>query len=268
MPQPNFNQISYTYLHTLVCPYQAFLRYEGRFKTKMTHYLAIGNSAHYVLEKAYEPDGDHYSLTMSVEDAVKLYLQDFQRQIDEEEVFVTYPQLKKAKADGTEMLIRYWDQAKRGIIAPHPIGIETPFKLPLEGINIVGKIDKIERSDEGLIVIDYKTGGKKPVDWMLRRNLQFSAYAWACNEMFGEFPVKVVWHHLRTGQLLESERDEWDIDNLKRIVNAAVFLQNNDIRYRVYHDQVCGQCDYAGKECDDQELEQQILEARRAWVEK
>lgn len=270
MPQPNFNQLSYTYLHTLACPYQAFLRYEGRLKTRMTHYLALGNALHFVLEKAYtivEGD-DRYSLTMSVEDANKLFLSDFQRQIDEDDVFVTYPQLKKAKADGTEALVRYYDQAQRGLIDPHPIGIEAAFKLPIEGIHIVGKIDKIERSDKGLIVIDYKSGGKKPADWMLRRNLQFSAYAWACNEIYGEMPYQVVWHHLRTGERLVSERDGWDIENLKRIVSAAVYMQNNDIRYRVYHDQVCGQCDYAGegRECDDKELEQQILDKRNVRV--
>jgi RecB family exonuclease len=199
---------------------------------------------------------------MTVGDATKLFLHDFNRQIEEDDIFVTYPQLKKAQADGQEMLVRFFDQHDKGILDPHPIGVEKAFKLPLVGINIVGKIDRVERDDKGIIVIDYKTGAKKPVDWILRKNLQFSAYAWACNEIYGEFPYKVAWHHLRTGELLYSERTEWDIDQLKRIVEAAVLMQSQDIRYRIYHDQVCHQCDFAGNACDDPDLEQQILSRR------
>ena len=261
----NFSQISYTYLHTLACPYAAFLRYEGRMKIKMTHYLALGNAVHLALEKAYSKEGDFpfYTLTSTVEESTKLFLQDFARSIEEDDIFVTYPQLKKAQADGQEMIVRYYDQADKGLIDPHPIGVEQEFRLPvLEGVDIVGKIDKVERTPQGIIVLDYKSGGKKPVDWMLRRNLQFSAYAWACNEIYGEFPYKVVWHHLRTGEQLASERTEWDIAQLKRVVTAAVKMQEMDLRYRVYHEQVCGQCDFAGATCDDPDLEEQVLSKR------
>jgi RecB family exonuclease len=233
-------------------------------RVKMTHYLALGNAVHLALEKAYTKVGDDnfFTLTASVEQTAKLFLDDFNRSIAEDDIFVTYPQLKKAQADGQEMVVRYFNQAEEGLIDPNPIGVETEFKLPISGINIVGKIDKIERHPEGLVVIDYKSGGKKPVDWMLRRNLQFSAYAWACRELYGEYPYKVVWHHLRTGERLESERTGWDIDQLKRIVSAAVQMQDMDLRYRIYHDKVCGQCDFAGPTCDDQELEAQVLSRR------
>jgi hypothetical protein len=259
-----FTKISYTYLHNLACPFAAFLRYEGRMRTKSTHWLALGNSLHLALEKAYTKVGedDFYTLTASVEDSAKLFLNDFKRQIEEEDIFATYPQLKKAQADGQDMVARYYAQAERGDILPHPIGVETEFSLPISGVSIVGKIDKIEKTDRGLIVTDYKSGGKKPTDFMLRRNLQFSAYAWACNEIYGEFPVEVVWHHLRTGELLRSTRDDWDIDQLKRIVDAAVKMQGMDLRYRVYHDQVCGQCDYVGATCDDPDLEETIVNKR------
>ncbi len=267
-----FTKVSYTYLHTLACPYQAFLRYEGAMRVKTTHHLALGNAVHLALEKAYDRDdtGELY-LAASVEESVKLFLDEFNRIIEEDEVFVGYPQLKKAQAEGTEMIARYYMQAHSQNEAGeghgfsyNPVAVEAEFKLPIAGIEIVGKIDKVEKTKHGLIVIDYKTGGKKPEEWFLRRNLQFTAYYWAAKEIYGEYPYKVAWHHLRTGELLESERTEWDIEQLHRIVEAAVTMQNQDLRYRVYHEQICNWCDFAGSTCDDPNLEAEILSRRKA----
>lgn len=252
-----FTKVSYTYLHTLACPYAAFLRYEGAIRTVTTYQLALGNAIHLALEMLHLPEEN-----LTLDETVKVFNNEFTRIIEEEEVFIGYPQLKKAQAEGIEMIARYYGQMESGIHSKNPFRVEEEFKLPIAGIEIVGKIDKIERTPHGFILIDYKSGGKKPDEWFLRRNLQFTAYAWACKELFGEYPYKIAWHHLRTGELLQTERTEWDVDQLKRIVEAAVKMQDQNIRYRVYHEQICGWCDFAGATCDDPTLESEILGAR------
>jgi CRISPR/Cas system-associated exonuclease Cas4 (RecB family) len=235
----------------------------------MTHYLALGNAVHLALEKAYTIP-DEYTLylpTVALEDTVALFLKEFRRIIEDDEVFATYPQLKKAEAEGIEMIARYY---AKEIDMPHPdrevIGVEQEFKLPISGIEIVGKIDRIDRTSQGIEVIDYKTGSKKPDDWFLRRNLQFTAYYWATHELYGEYPTRVGWHHLRTGETLYQEREPWDIEQLKRIIDNTVKMSEQGMRHRVYHEKVCDWCEYSGhgNECDDHELEQKILEKASA----
>lgn len=230
----------------------------------MTHHLALGNAVHLTLEKMFG-DGPIFAPIWTVDEAIKFCLNDFNRMIEDDEIFVTYPNLKKAQAEAAEMVARYYAQIERGEITSTPFAVEAEFKLPIAGIEIVGKIDKVERTPEGLVVIDYKTGSKKPDPWFLRRNMQFTAYYWACKEIYGEFPVKVGWHHLRTGDVLYEARDQFDIDQLKRTVENVVKMSEQDIRFRVYHEQVCNWCDYHGfgQECDDPTLEQKILDNKR-----
>lgn len=250
-------QVSYTYLHLLACPYAAFLRYEAAIKGPLTHHLALGNAVHLALEKVHElPE------PLTLEETIKIYEDEFTRLVAEDNFFATYPQIKKSQSEGIDMLVRYHAQMETGRIDRNPLAVEKEFRLPIAGIAIVGKIDKVERDEHGLIVTDYKSGSRKPDEWFLRRNLQFTAYYWACKEIYGEYPYKVQWHHLRTGEILQSTRDDFDVDQLVRIVTAAVQMQEQDMRYRVYHEQICNWCDYKGATCDDPDLEQEILSKR------
>ncbi len=252
-------QISYTYLHLLACSYATFLKYEGRIKGGTTPALAVGNAVHLALEMMYKPQG-----IIPIEGAIGIFNVEYNKLVQEDQFFGTYPQIKKGQAEGIEMIERYYAQTEKGFLSQSPLAVEQEFRLPIGDTVIVGKIDKVEKEADGYVVTDYKTGSRKPDEWFLRRNLQFTAYYWACKELYGEYPVRVQWHHLRTGQILTSERSEWDIEQLKRIVDAAVHMQDEQLRYRVYHEQVCGWCPYSGfnKECDDTNLEQEILDQR------
>jgi CRISPR/Cas system-associated exonuclease Cas4 (RecB family) len=259
-----FKQVSYTYLHLLACSYAAFLKYEGGLRGSTTHQLALGNGVHTALEKMYVYVPPNVVETIRFEDAVDIFNTEYKKETERDDFFATYPQVKKSQAEGVEMIARYYAQMATGKISDSPMAVEKEFRLPIAGIEIVGKIDKVERTPEGLVVTDYKTGSKKPDEWFLRRNLQFTAYYWATKELYGEYPIRVQWHHLRTGDILPSERSEWDIEQLKRIIDAAVHMQEEGLRYRIYHEQVCGWCPFKGSVCDDPALEQQILDRRVA----
>lgn len=218
--------------------------------------LALGNALHHALEKG------HLVPALSLETFITLFLDEHRRIIKDEDVFISYPEIKRGESEGTQMLQRYWKGVERGIYSDKPKAVEQQFELDIEGTRIVGKIDKIEETDKGIIVYDYKTGRKEPDSWMLRHNLQFTAYWWATKQIYGEYPIKAVWHHLRNGKLLETERNDWDIDQLKQLVVTSIKLQEQDLRPRIYHERVCDWCPFSGDICDDPNLEQKILDKR------
>lgn len=246
--------LSYSHLHLLACPYSAWLRYEHAMKGPTTPWLALGTSLHHALEKT------HKEGAFSLQFALHEFKTEFQRIITDDEVFIGYPMLVKLRNEGIEMLETYDDQIKRGKIKDKPLALETEFSIPIAGTKLIGKIDKIEIDDEDgeYVVTDFKSGKTKPTEWDLRNNLQLTAYYWATFEIYGRYPKKVVWHHLRTGDLLESERNPHDIDNLKAMISNAVFMKTNDIRHRVFHEGVCKFCDYQGSICTDYHLEAQL----------
>lgn len=174
--------------------------------------------------------------------------------------------MRKAEAEGAEMLGLYKHGLDMGTINPNVLAVEEEFTIPFAGIEIVGKIDKVEGLSNGeYSVVDYKSGGREPDKWFLDHNLQFTAYAWAGKVLYGELPNKLVWHHLRTGKQLETVRTEDDIEELKEMIRNTKFMHENGIRYRVYHEQVCGWCEYSGMGmnkstiCDDRELERELV---------
>lgn len=244
--------ISYSFLHLLACPYSAFLRYEAAIKGPTTPWLALGNAVHHALEHGH-PEG-----VFSLDVAMKLFKKELARIIDEEHVLIAWPQVKKIEAEGLEMIGGYNAQIISGELSPQPLVLEKEFSLPFEDIQVVGRIDKIER-DDGYIITDFKTGKAAPTEWFLKHNLQLTAYAWACLEIYGELPSKVVWHHLRNGKLLESTRTMADIDDLKQLISNAIKMRNMGMRHRIFHEKVCGMCDYMGDTCDDKELEQEAV---------
>lgn len=250
--------ISYSRLHLLACPYASFLKYSGNVKGPTTKWIARGNAVHHALEHSFNEAG------FSLEEAIRLYREEFARIVDEEYVSVDWPTTKKLEAEAIIMLEKVNDKIESGIISAFPLAMEKEFEIPFGGTKVVGKIDRLDYdpdTDE-YSVTDYKTGKDKPEKWFLRHNPQLTAYAWAVLEMYGKLPSKVIWHHLATDELLETERTIQDIDDVKQTVTNAIAMDENGIRHRIFHEKVCGQCDFAGEDlCTNRELEAQIEEA-------
>jgi hypothetical protein len=257
--------ISYSHLHLLACPYAAFLRYEAAVKGPTTEFIALGNAIHHAIEDGHRVETakkDVFDTTpWNFRRAIPAFQTEFMRIIEDDMVAVGWPKLKKMESEGIEMLEKYDAQVTEGLISPTPMALEVSFKLPFMGTEVIGRIDKIEFIEgTGYVVTDFKTGGTKPTGWFLSHNVQLSTYAWACQELYGELPAKVVWHHLRTGELLESPRTQQDIDDVKKMIENAIKIDEMGIRHRIFHESVCGMCDYRGAMCDDRELEQRALD--------
>lgn len=251
----SMDHISYSFLHLLACPYAAFLRYEAALRGPTTIWLALGSAVHFALEVG------HTENNLDITHLINVFKAEYNRIVTEDEVFVSYPQLIKQEGEGMTMLEVYHAQIKSGQIAEHPLDVEKEFRIPIAGTHLVGRIDKIEQDDAGeYSIIDYKTGKAKPDGWFLRHNVQLTAYYWACYEIYGKYPKKLIWHHLRTGELIETERTPADVEQLKLMINNAVKMKSLDMRHRIFHEKVCEWCDYRGAICDDLELEQRVVD--------
>jgi RecB family exonuclease len=224
----------------------------------VTEHLALGNALHLALELA------HKNPPFNFEFALQAFLKEYDRIIIEDEVFVPYPKMKKLRSEGVSALEVYYHGLAKDESENDLIEVEKEFKLPFEEILVVGKIDKIQRrkATGGLIVTDYKSGSREPDEWFFRHDLQFSTYAWAALELYGELPEQMIWHHLRNGKRLVTQRTLQDIAELKTMMHTALNMHKQGIIYRVYHQQVCEWCPFKGDICDDRELEARLVAQR------
>ena len=78
------------------------------------------------------------------------------------------------------MFFEWWSKSDREVVA-----IEKGFSIEIDVNIIKGRFDRVEESEEGVQVIDYKTGSirnQEEVD----KDLQLSIYAIASEELFGK----------------------------------------------------------------------------------
>lgn len=89
------------------------------------------------------------------------------------------PQAEEARRDFVAMLTNWWEaEGSRPELESSVVAVERPFDIAVGPHRLVGKIDRIDRTDDGagLRVIDYKTGKSEPRASDVAEDLQLAVY--------------------------------------------------------------------------------------------
>ena len=93
---------------------------------------------------------------------------------------------------------------------PHdePIGVERTVAMRTERLALSGRIDRLDRRGDDLVVVDYKTGRHVLTTDDARGSLALAVYALAAARTLRRRCVRVELHHLPTGDVIEWEHDD------------------------------------------------------------
>lgn len=102
------------------------------------------------------------------------------------------PHLNDAwKAKAVEMFTKlYSNWPGRG----EPIAVELGIEKEIDGVSWMGRVDRLERSPEGLRVVDYKTGGKAMSIDESAESMQLAFYALAVATSHGDVIASEMWY--------------------------------------------------------------------------
>jgi putative RecB family exonuclease len=194
----------------LQCPRAYRYQYVDEIPIPITGALAFGSVIHRVLHNLHQ-----WSLAQGepLNEAVALY--EFARLWDEamehdHPLFKDDADLVGYSALAPVILLGYIEE-HRGK-AP-PVLLEYPFEIGIEGegpfpYTLRGVIDRVDEEEDGLVIVDFKTGKRKPSPKLLGEDLQLTIYAWAARELFGQRVKRVVYYHLRDQTPLPVERSD------------------------------------------------------------
>lgn len=111
------------------------------------------------------------------------------------------------------------DYLRRVDPAAEPVGVERTVSAPTRSLVLSGRVDRIDdRPDEGLVVVDYKTGRRVPEQDDARSSLALAIYAVAVRRTFRRAGRRVELHHLPSGTVIGAEHDD---ESLRRKVSEA-----------------------------------------------
>jgi RecB family exonuclease len=230
----------------LRCPRQYRYRYVDQIPTLFTGALAFGQAIHGALHKA-QMWGIEQGEPPSEEVAYNEFLRLWEKAMAEQE-----PSFKDDGEIGeylrlAKLMICGYAEAHRE--RPTPILVEYPFELTLETAHdatvvLQGIIDRVEEDCEGMVIVDYKTGKRKPSPRQLRSNLQLAIYALAATQIFEEAVTSAVYYHLRDQTLLRANFAGDDLRALEEEtlpgVAAGIALGSFEPRVGYW----CRFCDY------------------------
>lgn len=109
---------------------------------------------------------------------------------------------------------------------PAPDMIEQRFSFLLGHDRVVGRWDRVDRTDAGAVVIDYKSTALVDEDGDAAQrkastDLQLLVYALAYERMYGERPAKVALHFLETGEQGEVTPREEAVNAVRAQITAT-----------------------------------------------
>jgi len=161
------------------------------------------------------------------------------------EGFLSRQHEEQRLAEGIEALRRFHEKEE---MATHlPAYVEKEFSFLYEAIRINGRWDRIDETDDGGVVIDYKTSeilDQKTAHKKARENRQLTLYAWAYRERFGHLPHQTELRFLTSGWVGVAVQGEKEIGKLQEKISEVVTgLTNEDFSARPTY-MACQYCAY------------------------
>jgi superfamily I DNA/RNA helicase len=156
------------------CPRRYAIERRLRAVEASSPYLQLGSLVHDTLERAEQEAMAEGKSHASGEDALAVL-----DQVWSEADFGT-PVLTAAwRARAVRLLERLYQQwPSRG----RPVALEYPLELEIDGVTWQGRADRIERTDDGFLVIDYKTGSTAVSKDEAAESLQLGFYVEAAKQ--------------------------------------------------------------------------------------
>ncbi len=243
-PQPvvPITYISYSQLQTFaMCPLHYKLRYILNLPSPPSPALSYGQSVHNALR-------DFFLLLLQKQPLQAETMQEVLKKNWINKGFTSKTHEEQTYQQAETMLLSI---ARQTLVSmPPTIAVELPFNFWLKNLKVGGRIDRIDKLEDGrLEIIDYKTGKNVPTEKKVKEDLQLSFYAIAAAEVkdgiLGKDPsdILLTLYYLEENIKLSTTRTREDLEKAKADILAKVeAIQKSD--FLCSHSIFCKTCEY------------------------
>jgi DNA helicase-2/ATP-dependent DNA helicase PcrA len=131
---------------------------------------------------------------------------------------------------------------------PSPVvAVERPFEFVVDGVRIRGRLDRVDGTEEGTVIVDYKSTevvDQARADAKARDSLQLQVYAMAHESLHGRPPHEMALHFLGSGVVGRTKPEAGRLERAREKVVAALDgMAAGDFAPRP-NPVACGYCPY------------------------
>ena len=228
-------KLSYSSISTYeTCPAKYKFQYEERLPTTSSPALSFGDALHRTLRRFHDRP---VPVAPSLEELYEM--------LDAEWVDEGY------RDPGEEGLYR--DHARQVLTDYHrenapsfriPAALEFRFTIEIEGVQLSGVIDRMDRiPGGGYEIVDYKTSRRLPPKAVVDRDLQLSLYYLAAKQVWGIEPERLTLYYLLPGERMTTSRTPADAGDLRRRI-ATVAERIAAGKFEPRANPLCDWCDF------------------------
>lgn len=202
-------KLSYSKITTyLSCPLNFRFTYVDRLSQPVLPYHKLGNILHKTLNEYHRRRKE---MLPSFSEVLSFYREKWGK-IPESQ--------SKYFLDGREMLIKYYYETKAK--EENSYFLEQRFHIPINGVVILGRLDRADRLPNGSFeIIDYKTGKQLPTEEALEQDLQLGLYHLVFEKLTGISPKYLSFYFLRYGKKLTTQRDHNQLCRVMEIISKT-----------------------------------------------
>jgi putative RecB family exonuclease len=200
------------------CPRLYAFRTVERIPEPTTVHQARGTTAHLALQRLFDlPAPERTPRRLS-----ELFRQAWTELRGLEEYEELFPTVEAERAWGLEsmgLLLNYFLLEDPARLAP--LGREEELKEDLGGIVIHGILDRIDRGEDGrLVITDYKTGKAPPERYAFGAFFALKIYALLVRRLHQETPAEIRLLYLNGPTLYRQPIDDRQLDGVERQLHA------------------------------------------------
>lgn len=226
----------------LLCPRQFRYAYLDQIPAVPTAPLVFGKVLHETLLFIHQHQMDEQELPQPNETLLRFDRLWQQALVEEKPLF-------RAGAASPEQHAKLGHEILRGYLhsvkdTRPPLAAELSFEIAVGDDKLRGVIDRIDEQEEGLVIVDFKSGARKLSSQEIERDLQLTVYAFAAQQLYGRPTARVAQFYLRDGTYLRSLRGPDDFSWLIEEILPHARRVINDNQFPVRTGYWCQFCDY------------------------
>ncbi len=216
--KPYLSFVSYSQIDTfLTCPLKYKYRYVLSVPSRPHHSLTFGQTIHRTLREFHL--SEKLGKLMSMEN----FLQVYERNFDEAGYESEEHKLKRYN-EGKKFLANYY-RVHKELFPGSPFLLEQSFNLRIGNIPLQGKIDRIDKTETGYELIDYKTGSSKDQK-IVDKDRQLTIYAMAAvyGAMRGQkiMPEKLSLYFIEENKKITTTRSNEELEKEKKLLVKTI----------------------------------------------
>jgi DNA helicase-2/ATP-dependent DNA helicase PcrA len=216
------------------CPLQFKLSRDWRIPEKAPAALQYGSAMHLALRHYY--DAVRFERPVTVAGVVRVFRDEFAKAAIAEDY-----QRELYGQQGVRQLEAFVAAAEGSL--PNVLHTEQEFEVEIGGTKVSGRIDRIDRLEDGSVrIVDYKTGEPKSEKYA-DESLQLSIYALAAAQKWDYKASALMLQNLKDGSMAVTHRDEKELaEATEQVREAAANIAAEEFAAKTGRH--CGWCAY------------------------